>query len=142
MSIICEKLTEIGMSEIIPVYCEKSAFKSCNYNHLERVIISAATQSHNGFLPQLKPLITFDQALTYRPVVLEPSAPTSFVGLMKSEEPNYVFIGPQSGFSNKELDSVVSSGLQTVTLGARVLRVETAAIIVSSLLQANYGDLS
>jgi 16S rRNA (uracil1498-N3)-methyltransferase len=52
-----------------------------------------------------------------------------------------VLIGPEGGFSIKEVETARSHGFQTVGLGPRILRAETAPLVVLSLLQSKWGDI-
>ena len=52
-----------------------------------------------------------------------------------------VLIGPEGGFSEKEAEEAASAGFQSVSLGGRILRTETAAIVVIGLIQYELGDL-
>jgi 16S rRNA (uracil1498-N3)-methyltransferase len=52
-----------------------------------------------------------------------------------------VFIGPEGGLSAKEAEEAASAGFQSISLGRRILRTETAAIVVIGLIQYELGDL-
>ena len=52
-----------------------------------------------------------------------------------------VLIGPEGGFTIEEVETARSHGFQTVSLGPRILRAETAPLVVLSLLQSKWGDM-
>ena len=52
-----------------------------------------------------------------------------------------VLIGPEGGFTIEEVETARSYGFQTVSLGPRILRAETAPLVVLSLLQSKWGDI-
>ena len=52
-----------------------------------------------------------------------------------------IMIGPEGGFSQKELDLAIKNDWQLTSLGPRILRTETAAIVMLSILQNQFGDL-
>ncbi len=65
----------------------------------------------------------------------------SFV-LHRASSPIYIFIGPEGGFTKEEIDSAKEKGLVTTSLGMRILRSETAAIVAVALIQFLLGDLN
>ena len=52
-----------------------------------------------------------------------------------------IFIGPEGGFSQEEIESARAQGFRTVGLGPRILRVETAALVAVALTQSAVGGL-
>jgi 16S rRNA (uracil1498-N3)-methyltransferase len=61
---------------------------------------------------------------------------------LTSSSPIVAFVGPEGGWSDHELEMLASAGARPVTLGRRVLRTETAAIVAMTLIQHLSGDLS
>jgi 16S rRNA (uracil1498-N3)-methyltransferase len=51
-------------------------------------------------------------------------------------------IGPKGGWDDRELQDAVANGVAVITLGGRILRAETAAIAITSILQHRFGDLN
>ena len=60
----------------------------------------------------------------------------------KSNQPTVLLIGPEGGFHAEEVDSAKNSGFQTVSLGPRILRAETAALTATVLVQHCLGNLN
>ena len=54
----------------------------------------------------------------------------------------FVMLGPEGGFTEKEMDMAMAAGFHVATLGPRILRAETAALVACGLIQYIYGDLS
>lgn len=150
MDIIIQKAVELGVTQITPIiseYCsiklspERWAKKMC---HWEKIIINACEQSERSSLPQLnepRPFInhlancTAEQKLILHPrtqTTTKPDETTSSVAL---------FIGPEGGFSQQEVDLALSQQYAVWSLGPRILRTETAAISAMTLAQAKWGDL-
>jgi len=59
----------------------------------------------------------------------------------KAGDPVAIFVGPEGGWTDQEIKTVREGGWEIVTLGGRILRAETAAIVVIGLLQHRFGDL-
>ena len=147
----CEKATEIGVDEIVPIvgdYSERKVFKG---DRCERIIISAAKQSHKGAIPALEPLTPVREFLTRdfphgthkficycsevegsRKVhICEALAATGDgrdANLTEGSDNFVVMIGPEGDFSREEIALALSRGWQLISLGDSRLRIETAAL--------------
>ena len=143
-----EKATEIGVDIITPLFGEYSERKVFNPARTERILVSAAKQSHKGAVPVLEPAVrvsdflaahasdnalrcicycdeTASLGVEKRPLteVLREADPTRPVILM---------IGPEGDFSRSEIAQAVATGWQPVSLGTSRLRIETAAIAATA----------
>lgn len=130
-----EKATEIGVKEITPMISSHSERKKVRYDRLEKVLISAMKQSMNPFLPQLNPIIHFDEALQLN------SGSDRFISHCEDrkkeklfDELNYhnatsIMIGPEGDFSSTEIDKAESMGWIGVSMGKQRLRTETAGVL-------------
>ena len=152
MDLVVQKTTELGVSRITPVLTqhgvvrldEKRAEK--RREHWQRVANSAAEQCG-----RIRPPLV-DQPLTLNDwfgsqhdigavrLVLDPGSGTGFPKTV--EAPLCLLVGPEGGFSDKELEDAGVAGFCGVSLGPRILRTETAAIAAVTLAQALYGDLA
>ena len=136
-----EKATEIGVSEITPLLCEKSERKMVKKDRLEKLIIAAAKQSQKAYFPKLNEMQVFNDFLSgnkqYRGEKLiahcEDGEKRSLHSL-KLKERIIMCIGPEGDFSNKEIQSAIHSGFQPVTFGKSRLRTETAAVYACSAI--------
>lgn len=147
-----QKSTELGVSSIQPLLTERIERRfnaqqlEKRHGHWHAVIVSAAEQSGLNKLPVLKPAVTLPEWLNSN------ERPLKFVldGRSKNRlSPDQlqarlalsVAIGPEGGFSEQELNTLVEGGFQSLFLGPRVLRTETAPIAILSILQFLAGDL-
>lgn len=129
-----QKLTELGVDEIVVLDAERSVVRwddakvESNMARWERIVREAAMQSHRVRLPALEALVPAVDWLS-RPEVYT----AHFGGSPMTEQVRSAAIGPEGGWSERE---VKASEGRTVTLGSTVLRAETAAIAVGTLLCA------
>ena len=141
---IAEKATELGVSQLIPLLAERSEKKSINEDRLEKIIIEASEQSGRGTLMKLDlvkdlSFILKDKRLISHAIVFEPTgrkfeASDFGPNVFDEEKPLTVFIGPEGGWSEKELELFVKAGIPAVSLGPQILRAETAVIAALSLV--------
>ncbi len=145
-----QKATELGVNEIVPVICKRSSFgdKIKNWEgKLQRwryILTNAAKQCGRNVIPEI-----------YEPIFLKdvnPEMELNFVmwevggqSLKKYQEyyPKSVsiLIGPEGGLEKEEVDSLIEKGFKVTTLGKRILKVETAAIVSLALVQFMWGDI-
>jgi 16S rRNA (uracil1498-N3)-methyltransferase len=160
LELVLQKCTEIGASGFAPIIsdrCNVGAIVSENRRQRwERIIVEAAEQSERGRLPQLHPATLFPQACEHvRGRGLSFIAwergdrlglRTALVEHLKagsSARPfaMNLFLGPEGGFTEDEIELARSYGIIPVSLGPRILRAETAAIVSTTLILAETGDL-
>ena len=154
---ILQKNTELGVSRFQPVFTERSNIKldqAAQSRKLERwnkIIREAAEQSGRQIIPVLEPIRRWSEMLAaYSGVglVLIPWEGESGQSLKQvlERQPGIpgsvtVLIGPEGGFSLKEVEEAKEKGAIPVTLGPRILRTETAGLVVASALLYHFGDL-
>ncbi len=136
---LCQKATEIGVKKIIPVISENCVVGELNQNKLRRcqkIIDEATIQSGGKIPPRLEPLMKFEQALkSVNPrdlnlICHEQEQENRITDVLKNDiETINIFIGPEGGFSPFEIDLARQLLLTPVSLGKRILRAETAAIV-------------
>ena len=118
----------------------------------QRIIREAAEQSERSILPELGEPVSLEEALDHapRPMVLaweqevERSVRSAFDGLSEScpiQQEMSAFVGPVGGFDSGEIELARSRGAVTVSLGRRVLRAETAAIVLVTAIMHELGEL-
>lgn len=133
---IAQKATELGVSHIIPISSERSEKKDLNIERIQKIIIEAAEQSGRGTLPILHEIVDLSSALQnfshIKSIAWDPQA-TKFVSQDISESLG-AFIGPEGGWTSKELDMFKEHNIHIRSLGPQVLRSETAVIAVISHL--------
>lgn len=131
-----EKATEIGISEITPIICDRSERKVIKQDRYEKIIQSAMKQSLKGYLPKLNPAISFKEFLTKEHseeikgiAHCEETTKQSLKNLKQENGSILLLIGPEGDFTEKEINFAISEGFQPTTLGNSRLRTETAAIV-------------
>ncbi len=146
MDLIIQKCIEIGIFEIVPYISENTIVKIESFDKkLERykkISESAAKQSGRGTIPNISNVLSFEDS-----VELSKKFDKAFVcyenekmiGLNRIlNERNYgslcFFIGPEGGFSKKEIDYMTENNILSISLGKRILRTETAALVFLSVL--------
>ena len=158
---ILQKCTELGASAFVPVISNRSLIRQWGKEEQkkiprwEKIIKEAAEQSGRGKIPQLGPTGFFEQALKQAagvhtlPLIpwegehaLSLQQALTGVGNQGGNLSIALFIGPEGGFTEEEIALAVQSGIQPVTLGKRILRVETAAIAATALTLYALGEMS
>jgi 16S rRNA (uracil1498-N3)-methyltransferase len=155
MEIILQKLTEVGVYEIIPVITKRSVSKiddkkeDKKLDRWERIIYEASKQSKRGIIPKLSNVLTFDEAIKHMKnndmniVPYERENTKSIKQGIRGLKINSigVFVGPEGGFEEEEIQNIESNGGVSVTLGPRILRTETASLVASSIVLYELSDL-
>lgn len=153
MDFIVQKTVEMGAAEIVPVEMHRSIVKLAGDKRRKRaarwqtIAEAAAKQSKRAVIPQVREIMTFKEALSYAAssadLVLVPyeamadSRETGTRSLLEALEPGRtvaVFVGPEGGFEESEIEAALESGAKTISLGRRILRTETAALAFLAFL--------
>jgi 16S rRNA (uracil1498-N3)-methyltransferase len=135
-----EKVTEIGVSEITPIICERSERKVVKKERLERVIQSAMKQSLRTFLPKLNEAVSYADFMAGDHEGLlfiahcENEEKTDFKRCVAADHDITILIGPEGDFSPSEINEAYHKGFLPVSLGEARLRTETAAIVASTIV--------
>lgn len=150
MELIVQKAVELGAFQVIPVATRRSVVRldekkaAAKTARWQAIAETAAKQSKRGVIPQVCPVMSWKQALEYAgdiPVKLIPYELAENMDrtreLIEGFEPGQdiaVFIGPEGGFDEEEIETARAAGAIPVTLGRRILRTETAGMTVLSWL--------
>lgn len=139
-----QKAVEVGIEEIVPVITERTVKTGLNLDRLKKIIKEAAEQSGRGIAPNLHEPIKFEETIEngnkinviFHATLTSPSA--SLPPLLNKErglggEVVGLFIGPEGGFTEKEIELAKQNNFQVPSLGKLTLRAETAAIVASYL---------
>jgi len=149
-----QKAVELGVTAIQPVFTERCEVRLDEEKAEKRrqqwqaLVISACEQSGRCVVPEVKPIVTLDNWLTENPqqpgLVLDPYSSQTLNTLAAPEfnQALAILIGPEGGLSEQEVAQAQAQGFQGIRLGPRILRTETAAPVILSLLQGRWGDLS
>lgn len=150
MELIIQKAVELGASRIVPVETKRSVVKldakkaQAKISRWQGIAEAAAKQSKRDVIPVIGELMTLKEALkeaadfevsmmpyenaegmAYTRSLLESICPGQRVA---------IFIGPEGGFDDSEVEAALSMGTKPVTLGRRILRTETAGLAILSML--------
>jgi 16S rRNA (uracil1498-N3)-methyltransferase len=138
--LVVQKSTEIGVNYIIPILCEHSEKKKLNIDRLRKISIEASEQSGRGDIPNIHEVTTLEKifdsgSLSQEKVVLTADGIPFGQYLNSTNHASFsVFVGPEGGFSPKEIDFFKKYNVKFVSLGSQILKSETAGMAVSSLL--------
>ena len=152
MEVILQKAVELGAAGVIPVATRNAVVKldakkaEAKIRRWQAIAESAAKQSKRSYIPQVGPVMSLKEAFSYieeqkfdlrmipyelekgmdgTKTVLEALAPGQQVA---------VFIGPEGGFDEEEIQLALKMGVKPVSLGKRILRTETAGPAILALL--------
>ena len=147
MDLILQKLTELGVSKIIPLKTERSIVKIDEKRESKKLIRWRAICKEASEQAKWNSVPFVTDIYTLKDLIKEESDIKLFCSVNEKNNfinnylQNYencakmiVVIGPEGGFSDKEEEFLVSNGYNRVSLGNRVLRVETATIYVASII--------
>ena len=134
---ILEKGTELGVSHFRPVLAQRSVAKKLNVARARKIVRESAEQSGRGILPALYEPMKFEEVLSvykFPYVAFDPTGKPWTHQDFEMTTALGVLIGPEGGWSEAELALLRDKKIPLISLGTQILRAETAAIAVSSLL--------
>jgi 16S rRNA (uracil1498-N3)-methyltransferase len=137
-----EKATEIGVSEIIPVICERTEKQHFRHDRMKNILISATLQSQQAWLPTLHEPTKFSELLkssTQEKKFIAHCQETEKANLhqhINTSAHQLICIGPEGDFTRDEIESAKQNNFIPVSLGNTRLRTETAGIVAAVLLNS------
>lgn len=138
-----EKLTELGVDAIQPLWCRHTTIRTFKTEHLRKIAISAIKQSEQTCLPQILPPMELSHWLDSRQVSTVSHRYLAHFSqnalLLPRQTPSFgkeavIAIGPESGFSDAEIEQLIAREFIPVKLSPHILRTETAAVVAASYL--------
>lgn len=159
---VLQKCTELGVREFVPVISSRSLVRQKQVadqkkERWERIIQEAAEQCGRGRLPVLSEALTFEEALsraaeaiTFKVMPYEGESGESLHHWLREHSTGdahlysrdiCILIGPEGGFTDQEVEQAQQAGFASVSLGRRILRMETAAVTTAALILYAWGDL-
>ncbi len=150
-ALLIQKCTELGVKALIPIHCKrsivdirnKSAEKIEKWN---KIVVEASKQCKRNFLTKIENVMSFNsiiKTLHDYDLSLIACIDTRSMKVVLYEHPLakkiICLIGPEGGFTNDEIEIAEKSGCIPVSIGNSTLRVETAAIAISSMLLYAYS---
>ena len=142
MDLAIQKSVEIGISKIVPIVSERS--HPGNYekktDHWKNIIIHATEQSNGLFLTKLEKIIKLEDFLIKTSEDISHKICFHMTGRKicqsdKKSLSHIIMIGPEGGFSSEEIKLIERYDWNIISLGDRILRAETAAIVAQTLLR-------
>ncbi len=153
MDLILQKATELGVAAVLPVDSDRSEVKLSGERlhkrlaHWRGVVVAACEQSGRARVPMVaepQALLAAASALPGQALrlLLDPQGTHALKTLTPPASGQVVIaIGPEGGWSPRDLMALEESGFQGLRLGPRVLRTETAGLAAIAAVQAQLGDL-
>ena len=158
MDYLIQKLTELGINSIQLFYSERTVIKlkpGHLRNKMDRwmeIMKSACRQCGRVTLPTLNPPLPFEEIIkdapdkdTLKILLWENEEEVDLKGVLRSMSPlphTLAMVGPEGGFTPNEINRAREADFHIISLGNRVLRTETAAVSLISIIQYEWGDLN
>lgn len=150
MELIIQKAVELGAYEIIPVAAKRCVVKldekkaAGKRSRWQGIAEAAAKQSKRGIIPQIREVMNMKQAIAFAQQMDVRLIPyelaedmghtRELIGAVRPGQSVAVFIGPEGGFEETEIQEALQAGIEPITLGRRILRTETAGMTVLAWL--------
>ena len=154
MDLLVEKTCELGVTRVVPVVTERSVVRpgaaTPRRRRWEKIAREAARQCGRADVPAVADPTSFAAALAAdlpaRRLVLAPGGTPLRTALGRADDgadatPTTLLVGPEGGFAPDELAAAQAAGFVAVSVGPRILRVETAAMLAVALVHAAAGGL-
>lgn len=152
MDYAIQKATELGVTEITPLYSLQGDVRlkgeraEKKRQHWQQIALSACEQCGRDDLPVIHPAVSLSQWLSdvsaSLRLVMHPGQ--SMTAFAKNDTPTSVavLVGPEGGLAESEIEQAQAEAFHPVTVGPRILRTETAPVVMLTLLQSWWGDLA
>lgn len=148
MDFLIQKSVELGVNKIIPLFTEHCIVKlqgdklHKRIAHWQKIIIGACEQSGRSVIPDLIQAMNFETFINTKfgnGFVLHHRAKQSLLEIDKINQAT-IIIGPEGGLSDQEIADAKAQGAQSLLLGSRVLRTETASLSAIANMQLLWGS--
>lgn len=150
MELIIQKAVELGVYEIIPVSTKRVVVKLDNKKEDAKLVRwnaiaqSAAKQSRRSIIPKVSNVMSFKEAMDYAKTLdinlipyenyKDMSCTKEIINEISRGMSIGIFIGPEGGFDEEEVEMAEMAGIKKISLGKRILRTETAGLMIVSVL--------
>ena len=150
MDFTLQKSVELGVRAIQPIISERCVVRLSGERAEKRVqrwqdiVIAACEQSGRSIVPTVLPIVSFSDYLRQMPpelhLMMSLRRATTLRGIAPAPQTLRLMIGPEGGWTPAEEQAALEAGVQTITLGKRVLRTETASLAALAAMQVLWGD--
>lgn len=156
MELIVQQNVEIGVTQIVPVVTKRTIVKINEENkenkkieRWKKISRESAKQSRRQIIPQIENIISFKKMIevlnnSNKEIIVpfENEKTTTIKEVINKTINEYaIVIGPEGGFDDNEIEALYKIGAHIVTLGPRILRTETAGLVVSAIILHEMDDL-
>lgn len=154
LELIIQKCVELGINSITPFTSSRTIVKwdkkkeAKKLTRYQDIAESAAKQSKRTYIPEIKESVNFNQLCDvvgerYTILSYEDYGQTLKETILENDTEEFnIIIGPEGGFSEEEVKKLKEKGAKIVNLGNRILRTETAAIALTTMIQYEAGDIN
>jgi 16S rRNA (uracil1498-N3)-methyltransferase len=142
--LVLQKATELGVRSIIPLVTERVEIRAERYRgkaeRWRKIVFEAVKQSGRSVIPVVEEPLDFDDAIKREgtKILFDADAEPT---IQQRNNPATLFIGPEGGWTDREIQAARENGCDFERLGIRRLRAETAAIVATALMAARYADI-
>lgn len=160
MELIIQKCTELGVYEFIPTQMNRCVVKLNNkdmekkISRWQKIAEVAAKQSGRDIIPHIRNKMTIKEIASeindYDIIIVAyenelENGLKNVIKEIKQTDNKYlnigIIIGPEGGIEEQEIDSLKQAGAKIISLGNRILRTETVAMIMSGIIMYELGDI-
>jgi len=157
MDYLIQKTSELGVTRISPFFSSRSVVhlkadrQRKKSNRWREIAHSAAKQCNRDIPPEIgapesfdKQLALFSKAPGLKVILWERETSRDLKDLLQNHESSGSFtgmVGPEGGFTPEEVSAAQHAGFIPVSMGSRILRAETAALVLVAIVQYEWGDL-
>lgn len=151
MELIIQKAVELGVYEIVPVMTARCVVNYSDKKKEDKKLLrwqsiseSAAKQSQRGIIPEIRPVMSFEDAVKYASNMDLKVIPyenergmdgtKDALSRLKNCKTAGIFIGPEGGYEISEVELAKEYGILPISLGRRILRTETAGLALLSMM--------
>ena len=146
---LLEKSTELGVRKFLPTLSDKTQTKTISLNRCRKNIVEAVEQCRGTFIPEILPISSLAEVIEELPedrilIFCDESLESRNINeclLLDRPEKVAILVGPEGGFSECERKILkTKKNILPVSLGNRILRAETAAVVALTMWHSMVGD--
>lgn len=150
MDYLLQKATELGVDEIIPIVTERTIVKidkkiENKINRWTKIMKEASEQSHRASIPKISSITTIKELLKCEydiKIFCNTKENDKNIKKVLQDHTKFdtilVVVGPEGGFTDKEVDLLIKNGFISTTLGANILRAETVPLYILSVINYEF----